>query len=79
MAVYYFHLRDGEDCILDEEGRELDDEAAIAAAALAEARGIISHDALRGEIRLTHRIDVLDAAGNVVHRLAFADAVRIVP
>ena len=79
MALFYFHLRDREDVLLDPEGRELADAEAIAQAALREARAIISDDALAGRIRLDQQIEVHDAAGRIVHRLPFADAVEIVP
>ena len=78
MHRYFFHLRDGTDSILDPEGRLLEDQDAIARVALVEARGIIAEDARKGEILLNQRIDVEDEAGTLVHRLDFADAVRIV-
>jgi hypothetical protein len=79
MAVYFFHLRDGDDLLLDEEGRELSDAGAIAKAATLAARSIISADALDGVIGFDQRIDVEDSAGNVVHSLEFSDAVEIIP
>ena len=78
MSLYFFHLRDGVDVLLDPEGRELDSMTAIAAAALADARSIIGDDALRGRIDLDQRIDVEDTDGKLVHRLEFEDAVEIV-
>ena len=77
MPLYYFHLRDGEDLLLDPEGRELEDSEQIAKAALREARSIISDDALRGRIRLDQHIDVEDSERRIVHRLPFADALEI--
>ena len=78
MPLYYFHLRDGVDVLLDPEGQELDGEAAIAAAALREARSLISADALAGHIRLDQRIDVEDGQQRIVHRLEFTEAIRII-
>jgi hypothetical protein len=78
MPIYYFHLRDGEDVVLDPDGRELNDEAAIASAALAEARAIIADDARSGTIMLDQRIDVEDPEGHVVHQLYFGAAVQII-
>lgn len=78
MARYYFHLRDGIDVLLDEEGRELADDRAIAPAALIEVRSIISDDAREGRIRLDQRIDVENGARAIVYSLAFKDAVEIV-
>ncbi len=77
MPLYYFHLRDGEDILLDPEGTDLDGEVAIAKATLAAARSLISDDALNGHISLHYHIDVEDEAGKVVHSLAFDDAVTI--
>ena len=77
MSLYYFHLRDGADVLLDPEGRELDGGDAIADAALLEARGILSDDAQKGQLMLDQVIDVEDSAGRIVHRLQFADAIAI--
>ncbi len=79
VAKYYFHLRDGIELFLDEEGRELPDVAAALAVALGDARAIISHDALRGRIDLDQRLDIEDAGGRMIHRLSFADAVELIP
>ena len=79
MPVYFFHLRDGEDILLDADGRELDGAEAIADAALHEARAIIADEVLDGNILLDRVIDVENDDGRVVHRLSFADAVKLVP
>ena len=76
MPLFYFHLRDGADVLLDPDGRELD-QSAIAAAALAEARAMIAADVLEGRVRLDQQIEVLDSAGTVIHRLPFEDAVTV--
>lgn len=78
MPLYYFHLRDGVDILLDHEGRNLSGLGPVADAALKDARSIISDDAKEGRIKLDQRIDVEDAAGSVVHTLGFAEAVEIV-
>jgi hypothetical protein len=78
MPLYYFHLRDGTDILLDPEGRELDSHEAIVAAALAEARGLLGAEVLKGQLSLDQMIEVEDEAGTVVHRLRFADALTIV-
>lgn len=77
MALYFLHLRDGTDILLDPEGRDLDGPAAIAGAALVTARSMISHDALSGAIKLGYRIDVEDTSGKVVHSLEFRDAILL--
>ena len=78
MANYYFHLRDGDDVLIDPDGRELPSIATVAAATLFEAREIISHDARSGLVRLTHHIDVEDSSGALVHHLDFEDAISLV-
>ena len=77
MGTYYFHLRDGEDQLLDPDGSELPDIAAVVARALAEARAIIAADAIAGAIKLNQRLDVEDHLGAIVHSLQFEDAVQI--
>ena len=75
MAVYFFHFCDGGDMLLDPEGRQVDDTALIASMALKDARGMISQDALTGQIDLDQCIEVKDESGTLVHQLAFRDAV----
>jgi hypothetical protein len=79
MPVYYFLLRDGQDVLLDPDGRDLATTAEVVAATLQEARELIAEDAREGEIRLDLRLDIEDGEGGIVHSLAFADAVRVVP
>ena len=77
MPLYFFHLRDGTDILLDPEGSQLKGHEEVADRALAAARSLISDDALKGHISLLCHLDVEDEAGNVVHCLAFNDAVSI--
>jgi hypothetical protein len=79
MPLYFFHLRDGVDELIDEEGRELDDPRSLAVVTLREARSILSAEAQEGRIALDQRIDVEDHEGRLVHRLQFADAVVFTP
>lgn len=75
--LYFFHLLDGADILLDPEGRELAGLEVVKAIALREARMLISHEALNGAIDFNQRIEVRDSAGKVLHRLEFADAVLV--
>lgn len=77
MALYFFHLRDGADRLIDPDGRELPDLDEVRRLALHEARALVSQEALEGVIRLGQRIEVEDIGGAVVHRVEFADAVRV--
>ncbi len=78
MALYFFHLCDGHEVVIDPEGREIEDQSQIGEVALKEARAIVSQDALAGRIKLEQRIDVRNVAGKLVHQLSFHDAVTIV-
>jgi hypothetical protein len=78
LALYFFHLRDGHDSLIDPDGREIAEAALIPNLALKEARAIIGHDATQGSIKLDQFIEVLDEPGALVHRLAFRDAVTII-
>lgn len=78
MPIYYFHLRNGDDVLLDPEGQRLDVQSSVELAALLQARGLISQDALDGRIDLAYHLDVEDEAGLVVHSLPFSDAIEIV-
>ena len=76
MALYFFHLRNGVDVLLDPDGRSLT-RIGVPDAALSEARAIIAADARAGQIDLDQSIEVQDSSGGVVHRIAFEDAVKI--
>ena len=76
MARYFFHLREPGAYVRDEEGAELSDLAAAHIYALDSVRDIISMEARRGVIPLSHVIEIADAAGNVVRTISYADAVR---
>jgi hypothetical protein len=77
MGIYFFHLRNGEDVLLDPEGRRLES-TNIAAAALSEARSIMSADCHAGKVDLNQNIDVEDSAGKLIHRVSFADAISFI-
>lgn len=76
MPKYYMHLVDSADITLDPEGIEMQPEA-IVGVALAQARDCMSDDVKNGRLDLHYRIDVHDESGQLVHSLAFADAVVI--
>ncbi|TMJ18678.1 MAG: hypothetical protein E6G92_02220 [Alphaproteobacteria bacterium] len=80
MARYYFHLRDGTEELLDDEGREFGDLEALEKAVLEGARDLIASE-LRsaGVVDLRHRIDAEDESGNIACTLPFKSAVTIIP
>ena len=77
MALYYFHLCDGHDTLIDPDGREVVDVATLSDIAIKEARAMISQDALGGRITLNQFIEVRDEAGKLIHQTAFRDAVSV--
>jgi len=77
LALYFFHLCDGRDTLIDPDGREIGDAAIIGDIAVREARAMISQDALGGKILLDQFIEVRDEGGKLIHRMGFRDAVSI--
>jgi hypothetical protein len=77
VALYFFHLSDGSDRLLDVEGQELPDLDAAKAFALLCARDTLSHEMRQGVLNLRIRLDVADAAGAVVHTLPLKEAFLI--
>ena len=77
MALYFFHLCDGHDTLIDPDGREVVDVATLSDIAIKEARAMISQDALGGKITLNQFIEVRDEAGKLIHQTAFRDAVSV--
>ena len=77
MPLYFFHLREGNDILLDPEGAEMTP-SDIATKALWQARDCMAADLKGGCVDLRYHIDVHDESGAKVHSIAFADAVQIV-
>jgi len=76
MPRYFMHLVDGEDHILDPEGRDMPREA-VEGYALRCARDCMAADVLRGDLDFSYRIEVRDETQRLVHVLNFKDAVSI--
>ena len=77
MRTYFFHLRDGEDVLLDPEGRAFPSMEAVVAATLYEGRDVIATDAKSGRINLAQRLEIEDDQGKIVHTLRLNDAVVV--
>jgi len=77
MALYFFHLCDGGEVLMDPDGREVADESLLREMAIKDARAMVSHDALTGTVRLNLWIDVRDASGKLIVRVPFRDAVTV--
>lgn len=76
MPLYFMHLVDSTDVLLDPEGIEMPAEA-VERAAVKAARDCMAGDVVNGQLDLRYRIDVHDETGKVVHRLPFSDAVDV--
>jgi len=79
MTRYFFHLRDGTEELLDDEGIEYPTLAAMRKAAVVAARDLMSGDVARGVIDFRFRIDAEDDRGEIVYTLPFKNAVSIIP
>jgi hypothetical protein len=78
MTRYYLHLRYHDEELLDPDGLELPNRAALQHAMLEAARDVISGDLIRaGVIDLRYRIDAETAAGDIVSSLPFKAVVTI--
>lgn len=74
---YFFHLRESDDYLIDEEGLELPDLQDVRQAALQNARSVIAGDAIGGKLSLRPIVEVDDEAGARVLVLPFREAVTI--
>jgi hypothetical protein len=80
MALYFLHLRDGTDEILDPDGCEFADMEAVKKAARLGARDVMGNEVKSGGIMdLRYRIDAENEAGEIVYSLPFKHAVNIIP
>ena len=74
---YYFHVREADAYVVDEEGLELAELGAARLAAIAGARSLIASEALLGKLPLSTVIEVEDENGNRVIELPFRDTVLV--
>ena len=79
MALYFMHLRDGTDELLDPDGREFPDVESLKKAVLFSVRDLIAGDVRDGVVDLRYRIDAEDEGGTIVYTLAFRHAFNIIP
>ena len=79
MPRYFLHLRDHLDELLDPEGKEYSELAALRLAVLANARDCLAGDMRNGIVDLRYRIDAEDADGNIVYTLKFEHAFSTIP
>lgn len=79
MARYFMHLKDGSSELIDPDGKEFVDLAALRRGVLHTARDLIRGDVEDGVIDLRFRIEAANDAGEIVYTLPFKHAVTIIP
>ena len=76
MPIYYFNVISAFDVTRDLEGTDLPDIQAARTEAIKDARGLMSNAVLEGRDISARRIEICNAAGDVLLNLAFTEAVR---
>jgi hypothetical protein len=67
MPRFFFHIRDGDRLIQDEEGQDHADAEEVRLTAVRSAREMLSQAALRGEAAtIQYRLEIVDEAGREV-------------
>ena len=79
MALYFMHLRDGSDELLDPDGIEFADMDAVKKAVLVTIRDLMAGDVRDGILDLRYWIDVETDTGQIVYSLPFKHAVNVIP
>ena len=75
MPHYYFHIREGQSLVPDDEGADWPDLHAAAAAACAAAKELVI-DAIRSDRAVDGRaIELADGSGRVFAKIGFRDVV----
>lgn len=74
MPRYFFDISNGNGFVADEEGVDLQDQAAALRMATDSIRSIVAEEARKGVIDLDGHIDVRDGSADTLARIAFPDA-----
>lgn len=77
MAIYFFHITEGDEFIPDPEGIEQPDLAAVHRAAIDGANALIAEAVTKGERNYRGRFNVTDERGEQVLTLTFACPVEM--
>ena len=75
MPRYFFHIRQGDTTIPDDEGIECESLDAVREEALQGARQIMSDAILGGELGENRTLVIKDTKGDIVHELPFQAAI----
>lgn len=79
MAQFFLHLRDSVDELLDPEGQEFADLAALKQAVIFSARDLLAGEMRNGVIDLRYRLDAENIEGEIVYTLPFKQAFSTIP
>ena len=77
MGRYHFNVRNGTGYTPDDEGQELRDLDEARRKAVEGARGLLSAEALDGDLDLRGRIEVTDEKGDLVATVNFSEALEV--
>ena len=77
MTQFFFHVRDGEDYLQDEEGVDLPDLDTAQHEAVLAAREMISEMVLKGQIIDGQTFEIADADGRILTVVSFKSAIRL--
>ncbi len=75
MSRYFFHIRQGVQTIIDDEGIECESLDAVRDEALQSAREIMSNDFRSGPAGVDRIFVIKDSKGDIVHELPFQAAI----
>jgi hypothetical protein len=77
MPRYHFNIFN-DSTVMDDEGLELPDIAAAVDEAIRSARELIGHEIMAGRaIHRSHKIEIADEGGKVLHTVRFGEVVRV--
>lgn len=74
MPRYFFYVTNGDGVTRDEDGIDLEDQAAARRMALDSIRSIVAEEARKGTIDLDGYVDVFDGASSRLDRIDFPEA-----
>lgn len=74
MPRFFFHVFNGHGHTPDEEGVDLQDEAAAQRMALDSIRSIVSEEARKGVIDLDGYVDIVDGSAHSLVKVSFPEA-----
>jgi hypothetical protein len=74
MPRFYFHVFNGSGRTADDEGVDLQDEAAARRMAMDSIRSMVAEEALKGVLDLDGHIEIKGASGDPLTKIGFTEA-----